>query len=281
MTDITPAPAAMPVPMSVSIPVPSAAVPPTTNTPASPVAAPEPAQAAPEKTESETNDDQPRGDDGKFKPKTTAEDRKARIQSDIDRMTAEKRTAEREVSRLREEAYRLQRQLQEPQAADADPYDPAHNMRKAVREDRLEQTAQAAQEAFNAAQNARSQMFMAKIEAAREAIPDLDQALGEFAKLPVTEAASDLIAESPKSAEIAYFLAKNPADAHRIARLPAHLQGAEIARIEAKVSSAPQPRKHSNAPPPPPMIGGTSSPTTKSLSEMGVEDIGKMIYGRA
>lgn len=280
MTDITPAPAAMPVPASVSIPVPSAAVPPTTNAPAPPTAAPETADAATDKVEVKT-DEQPRDEDGKFKPKTTAEDRKARIQSDIDRMTAEKRTAEREVSRLREEAYRLQRQLQEPQAADADPYDPAHNMRKAVREDRLEQTAQAAQAAFDAASNARAQMFMAKVEAAREAIPDLDQALGEFARLPVTEAASDLIAESPKSAEIAYYLAKNPADAHWIARLPAHLQGAEIARIEAKVSQAPQPRRTSNAPPPPPMIGGTSSPSTKTLSEMGVEDIGKMIYGRA
>ena len=85
MTDTTPlAPAGAP---AVSIPVPSAAVPPTTNAPAQPAAAPEPAKAA-EPDQAEVKDEQPRSEDGKFKPKTTAEDRKARIQSEPSASTA-------------------------------------------------------------------------------------------------------------------------------------------------------------------------------------------------
>lgn len=277
MTDTTPlAPAGAP---AVSIPVPSAAVPPTTNAPAQPAAAPEPAKAA-EPDQAEVKDEQPRSEDGKFKPKTTAEDRKARIQSEIDELTARKRSLEREFNLKRDDALRQRKQIQEQPQPD-DPYDPAHAARRAVREDRFEQSVSDVNRVAQEAREAQAAIFIAKVNDARERIPDLDGALQTFAEIPLSEAACDLIAESDHAAEIAYFLAKNPADVRRILALPVHRQGAEIARIEAKVSQAPQARKHSNAPPPPPMIGGTSSPSTKTLAEMGVEDIGKMIYGRA
>jgi len=271
---------AMPVAASVSVPVPSAAVPPE-KTSAKPEAAPDTANAAADKSDA-TTEEQPRGDDGKFKPKQTAEDRKARIQQDIDRLTASKRQAEREVLQLREQQARLYQELQKP----SDEFDPATQMRRAIREDRLEDTTQAARRAAQAADEARLGMFAAKVQSARERIPDMDDALKEFARLPIDAPGetygADLIAESEKAAEIAYYLSKNPGDAYRIANLPPHLKGAEIARLEAKVSQAPQARRTSNAPPPVPMINGTSSPTSKSPAEMSVDEMAAHLgYGRA
>lgn len=263
----------------VSIPVPSAAVPPTTNAPAAPEAAPDTAKADAGKSE-ETTDEQPRAEDGKFKPKSTAEERKARIQGDIDRLTAEKRSKQRELESLTSEYQRIRQQMQEQPAPD-DPYDPRHATRQAVREDRLEQTAEAYNRTAQDMRQTRAEVFRTKIEDAKERIPDLDKSLETFWTLPVPETMADLIAESDKAAEIANLLGKTPSEFQRIARLPPHLQGAEIARIEAKVSQAPQARKSSNAPPPPPMINGSSSPTTKAPSEMSVEEMGRLLYARA
>lgn len=266
---------------SVSVPVPSAAVPPATNTPATPEAAkPDPASAQETANDEGKKDEQPRGDDGKFKPKATAEERKERIREDIGRLTAEKHAAAREVERLRTEAQRLATQLRE-QAAKDDPLDPAAATRRAVKEERLEQINDSLQQAARETVDKRAETFERKLEDARERIPDLDQALADFMRLPVSEAAGDLIAESDKAAEIAYFLARNPSEAHRIARLPVHKQGSEIARIEARLSAAPTARKASNAPPPTPIINGSSSPTTKTPAEMSVEEMGRLLgYGR-
>lgn len=263
-------------PNAVSVPVPQSAPKPTTDTPAQPEAAA--SQEAPAESKEGTQDEQPRGDDGKFKPKKTAEDRKAQIRTEIDTLIATKRAEERRVQALRDEATRLHQQLQ--QTPQDDPYDTVAATRRAVKEERLQQTIEQHQSAVQQVAAQRVATFEAKLEAARERIPDLDQALNDFSRLPVTEVAADIIAESDKAAEIAYYLAKNPQDAIRIARLPVHLQGAEIARIEHRVSTAPTVRKSSNAPPPVPMINGTSSPSSKTPSEMSVEEMGKLIYGR-
>lgn len=271
-------------PASISVPVPPAAVPPTTDShpPAKPEAA-KPADAQKDAQGQENvdgkNDEQPRGDDGKFKPKPTAAERKGRLQGDIDRLTAEKRQLERDVLTKSDEVKRLAKQLSE-QTQNDDPNDHAAATRRAVKEERLEQVGESYKQAVADLNAKRVQTFESKIEDARERIPDLDAALQDFMRLPVSEAAADLIAESEKSAEIAYFLAKNPNEAHRIARLPNHLQGAEIARIEAKVSTAPAARKTSNAPPPPPMINGTSSPASKTPAEMSVDEMKTLLYAR-
>lgn len=281
MTDTTtPAPAASPVALdSVSVPVPSAAVPPTTNSPAQPEAAPEPAKTAePDNQAGETKDEQPRGDDGKFKPKQTAEQRKTRIQEDIGRLLATQRQEQQRLASLQQEAARLHRQLQE-QPDPNDPYDARHATRQAVREDRLEQTVEAAKSAAQAVDAARAMAFQAKLEEARERIEGLDEGLQAFARLPVSSAEmADLIAESEKAPELANYLGRNPQEFYRISRLPIHLQGAEIARLEMRVSTPPAARKTSNAPPPPPMINGTSSPASPTVAEMGVSDLQKLIY---
>lgn len=280
MTDITPAPAASPVAPALTIPVPPEAKPPTTDAkPAEPVAAPETANADPDKQAGEQKDDQPRNEDGTYKPKLSAKDRKSQIRDEIDQLTYTKRSTEREVQRLREEAQRLYQQIQQQPAQSDDPLDPTHAVRKAVREDRLEQTVTQAKAAEAAAAEARARMFDTRIKEAREAIPDLDTSLDAFFEQDLSEFAADLIAESDKCAEIANYLGKNPAEMARIYRLPPHLQGAAIARIEARVSTAPQARRTSNAPPPPPQINGSSAPAAKTVAEMSVDDLKGVIYG--
>ena len=208
-------------------------------------------------------------------PETPEKDdpKKQSFKERINRVTADKEAARREASVAKQEAAELRKQLAayQQQARDLDPQDVAGqqalNTRFAVKAERLEQTEAKASHAGEIAAVARQAQFDTKIDAARERIPDLDQALASFAKLPVSSFAADLIAESDKAAEIAYFLSRNPAEAYRIDRLDPHQQGAEIARIEARVSTPA--RKASSAPPPVRTnIGGGASPTTKSLSEL-------------
>src|SRR5690606_36348849 len=63
---------------------------------------------------------------------------------------------------------------------------------------------------------------------------------------------ADFIATSDKGAEVAYFLTQNPSEAARLASLHSYHQGIELARIESRLTAAPQVRKQTAAPPPPP-----------------------------
>lgn len=90
----------------------------------------------------------------------------------------------------------------------------------------------------------------------------------------MSDHAADLIAESDKGAEIAYWLGKNPHEATRINHLPPHMQGAEIARIEARLSTV-STRKTSNAPTPPPVLNGQTAPGVKDPSSMSMAEYAK------
>lgn len=251
-------------PVSVPVPVPAA----DKAVPASPEAAPATAD------KEGPADDAAKDEDSE--PKRTA---KARISE----LYGQKKAAERATDMAVREANELRRQLQEIQKT-TDPNDwqqqQRADVRSAVKEERLTQLHQ---EAVNSAQQAvelRERGFMAKVEAARERMPDLDDALRTFSQLPISETAADIISESDKAAEISYFLAKNEGEARRIAGLPPHKQAYELAKIEARVSPA-VPRRTSNAPPPVPMVGASSAPSTPSLKEMSVADIAKELgYGR-
>lgn len=81
--------------------------------------------------------------------------------------------------------------------------------------------------------------------AAVKAYPDFTKVF--TTDLPVTPAMGETIISCDKPAEVAYYLGKNREEATRIARLPAHLQGMEIAKIDGKMlastkpSTAPEP----------------------------------------
>lgn len=201
----------------------------------------------------------------------------------ISELYGKAKAAERLAEARARELTDLRKQLAELQQPPSDPNDFAaqqrNDVRAAVKEERMHEVYREAQAHAAEAQQLRLQGFQARVEAARERIPDIDNALREFAQLPVSEVAADIIGESDKAAEIAYYLSKNPDEARDLARLPNHKQAYKLAQIEAKVSKA-EPRKTSNAPPPPPMIGATSSPSAPALKDMGVADIAKLLgYG--
>jgi hypothetical protein len=249
----------------------SVPVPEQLNNPAAPPAA---AETPPKEAEVPGNQD--------AAPEKPDDPKKVSARERINQLTAQRREAERRAEAAIAEANRLRAQL--TAKSELDPNDFAaqdeDRLRRVVKTERFEETVSEARRAQEQASESRRAVFDAKLDAARDRITDLDQAIGEFLRLPLSEVAADLITESDKSAEIAYFLAKNPGDAERIAALPPHKQGAEIARIEARVSVA-TPRRTTAAPPPVPMVGASTAPSVPALADMGVEDIAKQIYGRA
>lgn len=270
MTDLAPlatAGATAVVPESVSVPAPETnpAPPAAPETPATEIKTEDPGQpeAAPE-----TPDDK-------------SDAKKSSAQQRINEITKEKHEANRRAESAERTARDLQRQLSEmrQEYQRLDPNDTVGQQqlstRAAVKAERLEQLQAEGQSAAAEAAQSRAAMFTAKIDAARERIPDIDQAMANFSAVPVSDVAADLIAESEKAAEITYFLSRNPAEAHRIHRLPPHMQGAEIARIEARVAQAPA-RKASAAPPPVKTnLGGGSSPPGKSIETQSMDDWSK------
>jgi hypothetical protein len=269
MTDTaTVAPAAAPVltPANILEPA-SVPVPEKLNNPAQP-----PAEAAKEPPKEATPGDEAAA------PEKPEDPKRKSARERIHELTAQKYEAQRRADEAISEARRLREQLQKRPEIDPNDYDAQQDerLRRVVKSERFDETVAEARSAQEAAAEARSTVFMAKVEAARERIPDLDAALGDFSKLPVTQDTAELIAESEKAAEIAYYLAKNPDQAIRIANLPPVKQGAALKDIEHKISAG-TPRRTTNAPPPPPMIGASSSPATPSLRDMGVAEIGALL----
>lgn len=187
------------------------------------------------------------------------------------RLHAESKQYQAEATIARAEAQRLKAELDKLTANKPDEYDPnaqAHQLKQVVKSERLEQKVEEADIASEKAARARQEAFVAKVEAARDRMPDFDQV---FPSTPISEVAAELIADSDKAAEIAYWLAKNQREAHRISNLAPHLQGAEIARIEARVSTV-STRKTSNAPTPPPVLNGQSAPSAKDPASMSMSE---------
>lgn len=249
----------------VNIPMPEAAsqVPVASEQP--PVTASPPETPAPEPTKAESAEPpKPEGSDegeAQKKPKQTASER-------IGQIYARLKTAEAD----REFAFQIARQAQEElrklreTPVEQLPYEQqeAARLRQVVKEHSAEEKIASAQQAALRAQQARVAAFHAKVEAARDRMPDFDQV---FPNTPISEAAADIIAESDRAAEIAYYLGKNPVEAQQIYSLPPHLQGREIARIEAKVSVPV--RRTSAAPPPVPQVAAASAaPSAKDPANM-------------
>jgi hypothetical protein len=76
---------------------------------------------------------------------------------------------------------------------------------------------------------------------------------------PVSPAMGDFIAESDDPASLIEYLASNHDEAKRLYRASPHEVARALARVEAKLVSAP-PARTPQAPPPPPTVGGRSTP---------------------
>lgn len=256
MTETAPstAPAVATNPSDITIPHPA--------DPATPPAAAETPKEATPAPEAATETPPPE------KPKKPASER-------ISELYAQKKEAERRAQSAESEAYRLREQLRAPSRAAADDFaaQDTERVMKAVKSERFEQTVQEMESNRQEAARHQSELFKTKVDAARERMPDIDTAISEFLRLPLSQQAAEILVESDKAPEIAYYLSKNPGQAERLFNMPPHMQGAELARIEARVASAPTVRKTSAAPPPVPTINGASSPSgRKDPSEMSTEE---------
>jgi len=207
---------------------------------------------------------------------------RSKIQERIDELTRGKREAERRAAQAQADLQRLSARLNE-RAAKIDPNDftatEEFRVEKAVKVGQIEATYDEASRAAQEAATRRSEVFTAKLEAARERDPSIDQKMQAFASVPVTEFGASFIADSPVAVEIAAHLASFPNEAARIARMPAGEQGVELARLEAKLS-APPVRRISQAPTPVPTLGGSRSPAVKDTADMSVSELSAIIYGK-
>lgn len=220
-------------------------------------------------------DDKAAKTDEKEKPRSS-------VQQRIDELTRQKRDAERRAQQTLQELERIQAKLRDKESR-VDPNDFAaveqFRVEKAVAEGRYDDTAAEARRALDEAARSRAETFYTKVEAARASDPSIDQKLQQFSNVPVTEFSASFIAESEKAVEIAAQLGSNPDLARRIASLPEGQQGAELARLEAKLS-APPVKRVTQAPTPVPTLGGSRSPAVKDPSDMSVSEIAGMLYGK-
>jgi hypothetical protein len=191
---------------------------------------------------------------------------KSRFQERIDDLTAARRDAERRAAAAEARALQLQQQLKPPGPnASLEEHDD-YRVERAVVKARADELQHEAKTAQQEAVQKTFDTFAAKAEAVADRMPGL---VDKFCDLPeVSQAMASFVAESDKGAEVAFHLAQNPNEATRIARLSPVHQGIELARLEGKLSVAPQIRKVSTAPAPPPTVTGNPSPASRDPHEM-------------
>ena len=199
--------------------------------------------------------------------KPEGEPKRNRAQERISQLTAEKHAALRTAREAEQRYATLQKEMQERRAPDPNDYDAVQ--RESVRGVFQEETAKRAVDDYNAAvakaQQAQYEAFHTKVDAAREKIPEIDRSIEAFSRLPVSNHAAEIIAESEVAAELAHYLANNPREAHDIYQMTPAQQGRALARIEQRVSLPA--RRTSSAPPPPPMVTGAGASRQKTPTE--------------
>lgn len=105
-----------------------------------------------------------------------------------------------------------------------------------------------------------------RLEIARNKYDDFDDAFGSAA--PLSEYMSEFILRTEEGMDIAYYLAKNPSESDRIARMDNFNAGLALADLRSKIKP---PVKKSSAPPPINPVKGASK-AEKDPSEMSDEE---------
>lgn len=211
-----------------------------------------------------------------------AEKPRSKIQERIDELTRGKREAERRAAQAQADLQRLSARLND-RASKVDPNDftqtEEFRVEKAVKVGQIEATSDEAHRYAQEAVAKRLDVFSAKIEAARERDPSIDQKLQAFSRVPVTDFGASFIAESSIAVEIAAHLANFPDKAKHIAELSLGEQGAALARLEMELKTPPV-RRISQAPTPVPTLGGSRSPAVKDTADMSVSELSAFLYGK-
>jgi len=107
------------------------------------------------------------------------------------------------------------------------------------------------------------------IEGGRAKYPDYDESIKALPYSVMNEEMLVAVLETDNPVDVSYHLAKNPAEAERISKLPFIKKAMELGRLETKISQVSKPT--SQAPPPPTPVGGRT-PARKTESAMTMEE---------
>ena len=231
-------------------------------------------EGAPAANEAQEHDPESDGEDKQERPKKPVQERISQLVAQREAVKALLQAKENEAKALAEQHARdlqeAQLQLHQLAARLNDPETPYEQLEQdrlrylLAERDQANLQRQAERAAQEAAQR-RFETFQTKAQEFAQRNPDF---WDSFQNAPVTNEMADLIVESDRAPEIAYRLAKDPALSRKIASMPPHLQGREIARIERELQSAPVVRKTSTAPPPVRTVGGHQPATVKDPATM-------------
>jgi hypothetical protein len=96
---------------------------------------------------------------------------------------------------------------------------------------------------------------------------------------PISDVMADIIKDSEKGPELAYYLGDNPDESRSIAQMSERQAALALGRIEAKLGKppapAPAPKPVSKAPPPPPKIDATEPAVDKDPTQMSDTEFAK------
>lgn len=246
----------------------------------------------PEETETEESE--------KDKPR-----RKGGIQKRVDKLTQRVSAAQAEAEYWKREALKnaaAQKEAPKPDAASpteaaqgkpkADDFDTHEAYVEALTDWKVGQA-----EAKRAERETKSRMeteaqrldreHAERIQSFRSKHDDFDELLQEgLSDVPASPALEQVIKSSDVGPELLYELAKDPAEAARIARLPAMSLAREIGKLEARITSKasseknPEPKKITNAPKPLTPVNARGGKTEKSPEEMSYQEFKKWREGQ-
>jgi hypothetical protein len=220
--------------------------------------------------------EQDRDEAGRFKPK---------IQKRIDELTHARYAAEREAARWRSiaESYKAGAAPQAHEYASDDDYEAAlrqHQITEAARQATAEQAKEAANRYQQDADSTTDATYNERVREAVTRIPDFVDVVSK-AEIQITHEMQAALKGSAHGPDIVYELAKNPAEAQRIASLPAAQMYMALGAMEATAaakaygapSAAPAPvARTTSAPPPAATTDMGAAPPNTDPSKMPMEE---------
>ena len=188
--------------------------------------------------------------------KARKEERRRTFQTRIDQLTRRAREAEEKADFYRQRYEEFAKPVQREQFASDDEFE-AEKTRRHIR---AEAIAVASQTEMAAGSQAAVEAYRERVAEFSQDHPDWFDLVSKLVTTPQMEAA---IVDSPRGAEISYYLAKHPGEAARIARLSPQAQDREIVRLESKeLFESPKPIKSSAPPPIKPIPAAAKAPAS-------------------
>ena len=197
---------------------------------------------------------------------------------------AEKKAAERALARAKKRLARYEMKEPTPDdydggefdakyAADLAVYQSAKGNKEDVQDD-INDAKTVIDESEHKALQARIDAHNVRVEGFKAVATDFDEVVNN-PSLQVSKTMADLLLDSENSAQIAYYLGKNPSLSAKISTLTTEREVArELGRIEGQLK-APKPRKISQAPKPIKAVATGSGGTTVDLSKLSYDDYRK------